>query len=95
MSNTEITTQSVLARNPEINFTDMGGEIVMMSIDQGEFYGLDDIATDIWNRLEEKMAVHNLCKDLCASYGIDTEQCLTDILPFLDEMVADKLINIS
>ncbi|MCP4697858.1 MAG: PqqD family protein [Gammaproteobacteria bacterium] len=95
MTNKEITLQSVIIRNPEINFTNMCGEIVMMSIDQGEFYGLDDIASDIWHRLEHSMDVQALCNDLALSYGINIEQCFADTLPFLREMAGKGLVRMS
>ncbi|MCI5133132.1 MAG: PqqD family protein [Candidatus Electrothrix sp. EH2] len=91
----KICMETGLRRNPEINFTDMCGEIVMMSSDQSEFYGLDDIATDIWNRLEEKKSVQELITELCAAYGIEEDQCRTDTFPFLRELVDKKLLLLS
>ncbi len=51
ISEQEIKVQSLLVRSKAINFTEMCGEIVMMSADQSEFYGLNEIAADIWRRL--------------------------------------------
>ncbi|MCI5149559.1 MAG: PqqD family protein [Candidatus Electrothrix sp. MAN1_4] len=90
-----IESHTVLQRNDAINFTSMCGEIVMMSSDQSEFYGLDDIATDIWNRLEEKKSVQELITELCNTYGIEQNQCITDTSPFLQELVDKKLLLIS
>ncbi|PKN04599.1 MAG: PqqD family protein, partial [Deltaproteobacteria bacterium HGW-Deltaproteobacteria-9] len=52
-------------------------ELVMADIDSGKYYGLNDIATAIWQNLEKKITVEDLCKRLCESYEVNPEQCST------------------
>ncbi len=91
----EIDTETIVSRNAEITYTEMDDEIVMVNIDRGEYYGLDNIATDIWGMLEEEMRVMDLCEALSKKYSIDTGQCLEDTLPFLKEMAENEVVKLS
>ena len=67
-------------------------ELVMADIDRGKYYGLNDIATAIWQNLENKITVEDLCKRLCESYEVTPEQCSAEVLSFLKELETRNLI---
>ncbi len=69
-------------------------ELVMADIDRGKYYGLNDIATAIWQNLETKITVEDLCAKLCQSYDVTPEQCAADVLAFLKELETRKLISV-
>jgi hypothetical protein len=69
-------------------------ELVMADIDSGKYYGLNDIATAIWQNLEKKINVEDLCKRLCESYEVNPEQCSTEVLAFLKELQTRNLISV-
>lgn len=86
--------QSTIARNEEIIFSDMGDETVMMSIDKGEYYGLDPIGRRIWELLENPGQVSAVCDTLCQEYNVTPEQCARDVLAFLDQLFKKEIIKI-
>jgi hypothetical protein len=67
-------------------------ELVMADIDRGKYYGLNDIATTIWQNLEKKITVEDLCKRLCESYEVTPEQCSAEVLAFLKELETRNLV---
>ena len=87
-----ITINSVIKRSPEIVHTDMDGETVMMSIEQGNYYGIDSIGSDIWNMLEGEMSIEDLCLKLCEKYDVEESQCQQDVISFLEKMQEHKVI---
>jgi hypothetical protein len=86
--------QSVVSRNPEIIHSAMDGEVVMMSVDQGLFFGIDTIGTHIWNLLETPVKVEDLIEKLVASYDVERSVCENDTLVFLNDMLVKKVILI-
>jgi hypothetical protein len=86
--------QSVISRNPEIVHSMMDGEVVMMSVDQGLFLGIDTIGTHIWNLLETPVKVEDLIEKLVASYDVERSVCENDTLLFLNDMFMKKVIHI-
>ena len=61
-----VTLQSVISRNPVIIHSAMDDEVVMMSVDQVFFFGVDKIGTHIWNLLEIPAQVDGLIEKLVA-----------------------------
>ena len=84
--------QSVISRNPEIIHSAMDGEVVMMSVDQGLFFGIDTIGAHIWNLLETPAKVEDLIEKLVTSYDGERSVCENDTLRFLNDMLMKKVI---
>ena len=45
---TEISSETVVQRSDNVLFSELDTEIVMMDIQQGNYYGLEEPATRIW-----------------------------------------------
>jgi hypothetical protein len=84
---------SVIRSNEPIS-EPVDDELVMADIDRGKYYGLNNIAAAIWQNLEKKITVEELCKRLCESYEVTTEQCSAEVLAFLKELEARSLISV-
>ncbi len=83
-----------IQRNSEMVSTKMDGETVMMSIDNGEYYGLDSIGSRIWEILEKPIRVNALIEELLNEFEVDKEQCEADTLGFLNQLLEKKLLRI-
>ena len=90
----KVNLQSVISRNPEIIHSAMDGEVVMMSVDQGLFFGIDTIGTHIWNLLETPVKVEELIEKLMSRYKVEKADCENDTLLFLNDMLLKKVILI-
>jgi hypothetical protein len=82
----------ILRRNTAMLSSSMDNEMVMMSIDQGEYYGLNSIGARIWDLLENPLNISDLVKLLTQEFEVSEEDCLNDILPFLESMVEKKIL---
>lgn len=84
---------STICRSKELLSTQIDDEMVLMSIERGNYYGLDAIATDIWQRLEQPLAVVDLCAVLAKEYDADTETISRDVLALLEQFVTEGFIE--
>lgn len=75
-------------------FSEMDGEIVMMSIENSEYYGLDPVASRIWELLEQPATIEQLVEKLQDEYEVDYETCLKDVIAFADELLEKKILSI-
>lgn len=82
----------IIRRNPEMLSSNMDGETVMMSIENGEYYGLNEIGTRIWELTADRISVKELIEKLMDEYEVDEETCKTDVFEFLDGLMKKKLI---
>lgn len=85
----------LIHRNPDIVYSTIDGEVVMMSLDLGEYYGLDAIGSRIWLLLENPMRVGELCAILAGDFDVDPERCGNDVGGFLAEILDCGLIRVS
>lgn len=83
---------STIKRNPELVSTDVDGDKVMMSIESGEYFGLDPVGSRIWELIENPIKVEALIELLVDEFEVSKEQCEIDTLEFLDELLEKKLL---
>ncbi len=70
-------------------------ELVILSVDRGTYYGLDDIGSEIWQRLETPVRVDALCDALTEKYEGDRATIERDVLQLLENLAADGLISVA
>jgi hypothetical protein len=68
-------------------------EIIILSVERGSYFGLDDIGSDIWERLATPMRVDALCDALAAEYDADRATIERDVLALLDKLAAAGLVS--
>lgn len=84
----------VLARSDELLEAEIDGETVMLSIDKGEYYGLDAIGSEIWALLEGPRSVSEICTSMCERYDVEPDICERDVLAFLGDLVSDGSLQV-
>ena len=89
----KLTLQHIIMRNPDMLASAMDEEIVMMSIQRGEYYGLDKVGSRIWNLIEKPICVNDMITLLLDEYEIDRENCEKDVLEFLEELLEKGLVK--
>jgi hypothetical protein len=85
---------TTIARSHEIITAEVNDEIVMMSLEQGEYFGLGAIGSRIWALLEQPMTVAVLCDRLITLYAVDVKTCQRETLDFLQELYAAEIITL-
>ena len=82
-----ITDLTVIFRSPAVLAAEVEGEIVMMSIERGSYYGLDNIGSDIWKRIEQPCSFAALIDGLVADYDADRTTITVDVRLLLDQKI--------
>ncbi|HLO78658.1 MAG TPA: PqqD family protein [Magnetospirillum sp.] len=93
MTTATITLSSTIRRNPDMLVAEIDNQVVMMSVVAGEYYGFDDICSDIWRYLSRPMAVSELAEILAADYDAPRNVIESDLLAVLAEMSGKTLIQ--
>lgn len=89
-----INKNTIIKKNEDMVSADLNGMIVMMSIDNGEYYGLNEVATVIWDRIEKSLSVEELVEELMEEFNVSQEQCEVDVIGFLEKLHEKNLIFI-
>lgn len=85
---------ALIERNPELFFTDMDGELVMMSVARGEYFGLGGIAPRLWALLETPRTPSFLRETVLSEFDVDESTCRRDVAEFVATMIAKGLARV-
>lgn len=83
---------SILQRDTGQEFTYIDGEVVMLSIENGEYYGLDSVGSRIWELLEKEIQFEKLIDVLTEEYDVSREQCQEETREYLEELFNKNLL---
>lgn len=72
---------------------EVDGEIVMMSIEQGRHFGLDDIGSYIWKGIEQPCSFAALTDRLAADYDADRATIAADVQAMFGRMAAQDVVT--
>ena len=62
---------TVVAQIEELVSSDLDGETVMMSIENGKYYGMDAIGSRVWALIKQPCSVSELCDILLTEFNVD------------------------
>jgi hypothetical protein len=85
---------TVLQRKPDLLFNQIDGEVVMLSIENSEYYGMDQVGSRIWELLAKPLHFKELVAKLMDEYEVSEEQCTKDTLAFINKLQDKKMILI-
>ncbi|MEA4888798.1 MAG: lasso peptide biosynthesis PqqD family chaperone [Clostridiaceae bacterium] len=79
-------------KREDIVTAQLDGKAVMMSVENGKYYGMDEIATAIWENIEKPISVIQLVRILTEEFDVSEEQCQTDFIAFLTKLRDENLL---
>ena len=86
--------ETVVARNDEPVAVEVDRTVVMMSLDQGMYFGLEGTGPRIWAMLEQPRSVQQLCDALMSEFEVDEETCRREVCNFLEELRRAQLVRV-
>jgi hypothetical protein len=89
-----INDDSIIKRNTDILFNKLDDEFVMMSISKGQYYGLDNIASRIYELIEPPITLKKLIVKLLEEYEVDKEKCKKDVSNFVLQLAEKEIVVI-
>ena len=90
-----INLDTIINKNLEIDDTDLDGEKVMMDLDKGEYFMMNEVGSRIWEIINEPMNVKSIVDALRSEYEVDEETCKDTVIEFLGRLNNADLISIS
>ena len=79
----------------EIDDTDLDGEKVMMNLDKGEYFMMNEVGSRIWEIISEPINVKEIINTLRNEYEVDEETCKDTVIEFLGRLDNADLISIN
>lgn len=90
-----IKSDAIICRNDNIPTIELDGDVAMMSVEKGKYYGLNSVASRIWELLQESQIFNNLIDVLLKEYDVEKTTCEQDVSELLISLNEAGLITIS
>jgi hypothetical protein len=89
-----ITLATRVERSSEPVSAAAGDSLMMFSVERGSYFGLNEVASAIWKKLESPVAVGALCAELRNEFEVAPERCESEVLAFLEKLEKKGLVRI-
>lgn len=90
----DIFADRLISRNPDLLSAPVDDHLVLLDSAKGEYYDLDPIAADIWERLAAPQTAVALRDQLVAAYEGEPDLIGADMQVFLADMLARGLVRL-
>jgi hypothetical protein len=89
-----LSSDCVVQRSPEVIAAEAGQDLVMVSIANGFYYGVSDVAREIWEAIEHPKKINELVDGLTETYNVDRASCEEQTLSFLEALLTENLLQV-
>ena len=91
----EVSLETIVVASTQQVSCDVADEAVLLSMSDGEYYGLNEVAASIWHLIQQPRSVLEIRDTLLEHYdGIDVQECERAVCDFLGEMISLRLIEL-
>lgn len=73
----------------------LGEETVILGVESGTYYGLDQVGTRIWSLLSEEHSIEEIRDVIVSEYDVTPERCAEDLVTLVQELVERGLVRVS
>ena len=93
MSSTVSARSTVVAAKDQVS-SDLGGEVAILDLKAGEYYGLDELGARIWELIQEPRGVGEIRDVLVSEYDVQADRCERDVVTLLQSLVDEGLVEV-
>jgi Coenzyme PQQ synthesis protein D (PqqD) len=91
----KLSLESRVAINEDVVSRELEGEAVILNLESGTYFGLDQVGTRIWSLLQEDGSLRRTFDAIHQEYDVAQEILERDILRLVEELRAKGLVSLS
>lgn len=85
---------SRIAANKRSAACDLDGEMVILNLDSGVYFGLNAVAASIWHCVQSERQMTEIIEHLMAEYNVSRAQCESEVVALLQNMANYGLVDV-
>jgi hypothetical protein len=95
MAELPITLASQVVASKNQVSTELGGEAVILGVDEGEYFGLNEVGARVWALVQAPVLVSAICETIGNEYEVNQAECERDVLELLTDLRGKGLIDVT
>jgi hypothetical protein len=81
-----------IAINPSVIYRELSGEVVLLNLQSGVYYGLDAVGSRVWQLLLESRGIDDVCATLLDEYDVSADTLRADVERLVGELTDKGLV---
>lgn len=95
MSDVRLEPAAVLRHRSGVLFRELEGEAVLLDLDAGTYFGLNEVGTRAWALIGEGVALGGVREVLLREYEVAPERLWEDLLALVGELLEHRLVELA
>ena len=95
MSANDIAPDALIEIEENVLFRELNGEAVILNVETGNYFGLDQVGTRAWTLIREHKALSKVVGLMEAEYEVSRDALRNDLVALAKELSAHGLVRIS
>ena len=87
---------SAILPHPDVVWREVDGEVVLLNVVTGQYFGLDAVGSEVWMLLQSTgpkgANLDTLCTLVTAQFEVDLATAERDLTALIDDLVAQQLL---
>jgi hypothetical protein len=84
-----------IAINPTVIYRELSGEVVLLNLQSGVYYGLDSVGSRVWQLLMESRGIDDVCATLLNEYDVSADALRADVERLVGELTDKGLVIVA
>ena len=80
---------------PNISITRVQSEVVLLDLDNGQYFGLNDVGCCVIDGLKQEHSIEQIAEGLVDQFAVDLDVALADIHALVDQLKDADLLALS
>lgn len=94
MKRTLSASSSIVVAKHQVS-SDLGGEVAILDLKAGTYYGLDAVGARTWSLIQEPRTVEEMRDVLVSEYEVEPDRCESDLVALLQRLADKGLIKVT
>ncbi|MEQ8819371.1 MAG: PqqD family peptide modification chaperone [Sumerlaeia bacterium] len=90
-----LTLDAVLVPSPDQVASAMGGEVALLNIDTGVYYGLDGVGARVWDLIQQPRPLAEIRDILLSEYEVPPARLEPDLLALAASLLSEGLAELT
>lgn len=92
MKNKLVGLDTIISQKEDIDVSDLNGEKVMMDLDKGKYFMLNETGSVIWDKITNERCASEIIDAIINEYDVDRDTCENKVLEYLEQLRHEELI---
>ncbi|MFQ5767311.1 MAG: PqqD family protein [Acidobacteriota bacterium] len=84
---------SIVVKNPNVHWTVLEGEAVLVNLENGFYYNLNKVGTAIWELLDAERPLSEVLSSLCSRFDVPDSKARADLEQIIETLTREQLVE--